>query len=101
MLINIKEVAKLVKRHVSAVDKYVKAELLPPPCHRDGQSHTNYWSSDDVEAHLPKVIKYQKMTNGERRAKPKKKKISVNSSVRPFETAGQIAANSAFNLCIN
>ena len=98
MLINIKEVAILIKRHVSAVDKYVKSGLLPKPCHRE--AGTNYWCSDAIESCLTKVIAYQSLSSGEYKSKPRIKKVSVNSSTRPFETLAQIAANNAFDLCV-
>lgn len=100
-LITVNEIAKLIGRESSAVYFYVKKGMLPKAVKKDKPSRNRYWVKSDVITCLQKIKTYQKKTNGEHRAKPKKKKVSVNSSRRPFETTGQIAANTAFNMCIN
>ena len=101
MLIKIGEVAKLINRHPTAVDKYVKMGLLPKHCHRDKPTNTNFWCSEEITARLPDVFKYQAKAKSESRSRPKPNKKAVNASQRPPETTAQKAANDAFDLCVN
>jgi len=101
MLIKIGAVAKLIKRHESAVYKYITKGLLPKPAHRDQPSKSQFWCTDEVEKSLIKVIEYQTRSKSDKRATPKKKKLSISTNVRPPETLAQMAANNAFDLCVN
>lgn len=101
MLIKIGAVAKLIKRHESAVYKYITKGLLPKPAHRDQPSKSQFWCTDEVEKSLNKVVEYQTRAKSDKRATPKKKKVRIDVTVRPPETMAQEAARLAFNLCIN
>jgi len=103
MLISIKEVAVLIKRHVSAVEKYMNFDkpILPRSCHRDKPTNTNYWCSEDVKRHLPKVRAYQISVSSNLRTSPRRKKTSITGRTRPPETPGQEAARLSFDLCVN
>ena len=87
MYINTKQVAKMIGRDGSAVDKYVKMEKLPPhkikvadlPLPRDSNQKNlkgRLWDEAEVLAWMPKVKEYQARKNGDCRSKPRKKKTS-------------------------
>ena len=47
MLIKVEEVAFLICRHLSTVDKYVAKRLIPKHCKRDDKyGKTRYWNRD-------------------------------------------------------
>ena len=100
-LIKVEEVAQIIGRYKSTVDKYVASGLLPKHYKRDDKLRkTRYWKKQDVINALPKLREYQDLTTGQRPQKPRKSRKAIDRSYRPPLTAAQAAANTAFNLTI-
>ena len=101
MLINIKQVAKMIQRDKSAVYKYIEKGFLPKSVSRHKTTRVQFWCLDEITKSMADVLEYQRLALNTGAKKPKPKKINVNPRVRPPETNGQMAANNAFNLCVN
>jgi len=100
-LINVNEVAELIGRHQSTVDKYVAAKLIPGYVRKDKVTNSRYWDKQKVIDCLPKIVEYQGLTTGQRPQGPKGKKNSIEQGYIPPLTTAQQAINNAFNLCVN
>ena len=102
MLIKVEEVARLINRYKSTVDKYVISGLLPKHCERDPKlNKTRYWQKQAVLDALPKLKAYQDLTTGQRPQKPRKPRVGIPEGYVPPLTPAQQAANNAFNLCLH
>ena len=102
MLIKVEEVSFLICRHTSTVDKYIAKGLLPSHCKRDKKfNKTRYWNRKSVLDSLPKVRAYQNLTTGQRPQKPRNPRKGIKAGYIPPLTPQQLAANNAFNLCVN
>ena len=102
MLIKVEEVASLICRYKSTVDKYVAKGLIPKHCKRDDKyGKTRFWNRNAVLDSLPKVRAYQNLTTGQRPQKPRHPRKAIQVGYIPPLTTQQLAANNAFNLCVN
>ncbi len=102
MLIKVEEVALIICRYKSTVDKYIAKGLIPKHCKRDKKfNKTRYWNKQAVLDSMQKVRAYQDLTTGQRPQKPRHPRKAIQAGYVPPLTPPQQAAYNAFNLCVN